>query len=401
MEQWELVCRIITTEKDNIVKAYKNVSRSRYIRQETVRKHTETIVNSLENIREVIGKNLTKFTTEHREQLLDEYWSLRDLLVKTLDRHNLTCEITHDIGRPIQLNLDTLFAQRETEKLVPILEEENPEIEIEIMPQTVVEFLNTASKLIPDYDGKYENLRSFLDALSLVTTIKDTHEAVAISLIKTKLKGNARNLIDGESTIDSIISKLQRSVKGESVEVLSAKMMNIRQNNKSANVYCGEIEALAKTLESAYISDGLTTDLAAKYSTREAVKAMTKNCTIDKVKLIMEAGQFSNMNEAIGKFVSSCTGATGQQNSILHLGSRPKFNDNRRGRGNYRGGRRNGGNWNRNGNPNNGNNNWNRRGQGRNWHNNRNGHNNGRNNNTVRTTNSEQDSSENPNEPLR
>lgn len=154
MEQWELVCRIITTEKDNIVKAYKNVSRSRYIRQETVRKHTETIVNSLENIREVISKNLTKFTTEHREQLLDEYWSLRDLLVKTLDRHNLTCEITHDIGRPIQLNLDTLFAQRETEKLVPILEEENPEIEIEIMPQTVVEFLNTASKLIPDYDGK-------------------------------------------------------------------------------------------------------------------------------------------------------------------------------------------------------------------------------------------------------
>lgn len=400
MEPWELVCRIITTEKENILKAYKNVSRSRHIRQETVRKHIETIVTSLENIREVISKNLIKFTTEHREQSLNEYWSLRDLLIKTLDRHYLTCDVTHDIGKPIQLNLDTSFAQRETGNLVPILEEEKSEIEKEIMSQTLVEFLNTASKLIPDYDGKYENLRSFLDALSLVNTIKDTHEAVAISLIKTKLKGNARNLIDGESTIDSVISKLQRSVKGESVEVLSAKMMNIRQNNKSANVYCAEIESLAKTLETAYISDGLTTDLAAKYSTREAVRAITKNCTIDKVKLIMEAGQFSNMNEAIGKFVSSCTEATGQQNSILHLGNGQNFNNNRRGRGNYRGGRRNGGNWNRNGNPNNGNNNWNRRGQGRNWHNNRNGHNNGRDNNTVRTTNSEQDSSENPNEPL-
>lgn len=32
----------------------------------------------------------------------------------------------------------------------------------------------------------------------------------------------------------------------------------------------------------------------------------------------MEAGQFDSMNNAISKFVNSCTEATGQQNTILH-----------------------------------------------------------------------------------
>lgn len=33
------------------------------------------------------------------------------------------------------------------------------------MPQTAIEFLNTAAKLIPKYDGKADNLQRFIDAL--------------------------------------------------------------------------------------------------------------------------------------------------------------------------------------------------------------------------------------------
>jgi len=40
---------------------------------------------------------------------------------------------------------------------------------------------------------------------------------------------------------------------------------------------------------------------------------MTKNCTIDKVKTIMQAGTFNTMNEAISKFVNSCTEAPDSQ----------------------------------------------------------------------------------------
>lgn len=295
--------------------------------------------------------------------------------------------------------MDILLTSSETSKFDPILEgdsysESDTELD-DTMTQTTIEFLNTASKLIPDFDGKFENLRSFLDALSLVDTLKGSQEAVALSLIKTKLKGTARNSINDEASIQQIITKLSGSVKGESVEVLSAKILNIRQNNKSANAYCNEIETLTKSLEGAYISDGLTCEQATRYSTQVAVKAMTKNCTIDKVKLIMEAGQFHNMNDAIGKFVSSCTEATGQQNTVLHFGNRSRgsYQGGRskfRGRGNYHNNRNR---YNGNGNSNYRGNNNNRRGQNRNRQQNRD------NGNNVWTTNNE--GSENPNTPLR
>lgn len=110
--------------------------------------------------------------------------------------------------------------------------------------------------------------------LSLGKTIKGEHETVAISLIKTKLKSNARNLINSEKNISEIIATLTRTVKGESVEVIAAKIMNVRQNSKTANNYCNEIEILTKSLENAYISDGLPVELAGKYSTQTAVRAI-------------------------------------------------------------------------------------------------------------------------------
>ena len=59
---------------------------------------------------------------------------------------------------------------------------------------------------------------AFIDSLQLVEATKRQHEPMAESLIKTKLKGNARNLIGEESTIKDIINKLKLTVKGISVE---------------------------------------------------------------------------------------------------------------------------------------------------------------------------------------
>lgn len=101
-----------------------------------------------------------------------------------------------------------------------------------------------------------------------------------INLIKTKVKGRARNLISNEQRISAIVTHLSKAVEGESVEVISAKLLNLQQKSKTANnQYTQEVETLAKALEGAYISDGLTSELAHKYSTNLAVKAMTQNCS--------------------------------------------------------------------------------------------------------------------------
>ena len=106
---------------------------------------------------------------------------------------------------------------------------------------------------------------------------KGTHESVAVYLITTKLKGNIRNLLGNETTIAEITNKLSTSVK--SVEVLSTKIMNIKQGGKPANTYCSEDENLTKSLENVFISDGLSSEIASKYSLQVAVKAnQSVNC---------------------------------------------------------------------------------------------------------------------------
>nr|XP_032289302.1 uncharacterized transmembrane protein DDB_G0285607-like [Drosophila virilis] len=95
---------------------------------------------------------------------------------------------------------------------------------------------------------------------------------------------------------------------------------------------------------------------------------MTQNCSIDKVKLIMQAGTFTNMNDAVSKFVNSCTEVTGQSNTVLYY-RRGVNQNNRRGRSYNRGKNYNHNNCNCGGNNNNNNNNYNnragRRGQNR------------------------------------
>lgn len=104
-----------------------------------------------------------------------------------------------------------------------------------------VEFPKLASSLITEFSGKSENLQSFIDALSLVDSLKGTHETTAISLIKTRLKGHVRNLINTEQTIVSIIDKLKSGIKGEPSKALSSKLFNMQQKQKTASQYIQEV----------------------------------------------------------------------------------------------------------------------------------------------------------------
>jgi len=51
----------------------------------------------------------------------------------------------------------------------------------------------------------------------------------------------------------------------------------------------------------------------------------------------MEAGQFSNMNEAVAKFVNSCTDATGRSDTVLYYKNRQASNYRGSNYGYYRG----------------------------------------------------------------
>ncbi|XP_039228381.1 putative uncharacterized protein DDB_G0284213 isoform X2 [Drosophila yakuba] len=406
--EWSEIAKRIDDFRYRFDKSYKCINRDAVIKPETLKSHTEIVVGEYNNIVTLVNNYKNRFTPEHCNKCLRVIKSLNTRLNNIKNRRHIAINVPESLDQLVEFDPDQFkgldesiqTGDAESDSDIETLEESDqiefkPEpITISEMAQTVTEFIRLATSLIPEFDGRHENLQSFLDALGLLDSLKGAHETTAVSLIKTKLKGLARNLISNEQTINEIIAQLSTAVKGESVEVISAKLLNLQQKNKTANQYTQEVEKLTKALEGAYISEGISQSIANKYSTTAAVKAMTQNCSIDKVKLIMQAGTFTNMNEAISKFVNSCTEITGQSNTVLHY-RRGANNNNRGGRG-YNRDRNNYHNYNRGSSYNN--NNYNYRGgrRGQNQGRGRVNSNQSNNNNNVRMLQNTSENSQNP-----
>nr|XP_041631688.1 putative uncharacterized protein DDB_G0286901 [Drosophila kikkawai] len=241
-------------------------------------------------------------------------------------------------------------------------------------------YIKEISSAIPEFNGQKLHLQRFVTALK----------------------------VQNETTINDIIKKLQDTVVGETSDVIKAKMAKTVQKGKTAEKFTTDIDNLRKLLEASYIDEGLSAEHADKFSTKEAITTMVKNCEHGRLKTILEAGNFTTMNEAVTKYIQCSTEMTGNANTILYAqrGSYRgnSYRNNYRGRGNSRGYYRNNGynqyyqnnqnNQNNGYNRNNNNNRGNNRGG-----NNRNGNNNGSNRNNQNNVRLAQTNSENQTNP--
>ncbi|XP_060665721.1 homeobox protein 6-like [Drosophila nasuta] len=209
-------------------------------------------------------------------------------------------------------------------------------------------YLKQVSATIPEFDGKKLHLNRFVTALKLTNLTKGDQEALAVEVIKTKIIGPLTYKVEHATSIQAIINILQANVKGESPDVITAKLMNAQQKGKTASQYATEIDNMRKQLEAAYIDGGLDADNADKFATKESISAMIKNCANESLKMILTAGTFSTFNDAMEKYIHCSTEMTGNANTVLFYNG-----NNRRGNynANYRGRGRN--NYNQNGNNNN------------------------------------------------
>jgi len=202
------------------------------------------------------------------------------------------------------------------------------------------EYVKQVSSSVPEFDGKKLSLNRFLTALRIVERTKGDQEDIAVEVIKSKITGTILYKVQNESTISGIINKLKDNVKGESPDVLKAKLLNIKQKSKTASQYATEMDNLRKQLEAAFIDAGLDINNAEKFSTNESISAMIKNCEHEKLKVILEAGNFVTFNDLMGKYIHCSTEMTGSASTVLFQRGRNNRGGSyypQRGRGNGRG----------------------------------------------------------------
>lgn len=280
-----------------------------YIKQEIVNQSKRAIKKYTpkgESVRNDIRDNLIQLFNAYTGYLAVS-WNSLDVAEKSLAKQNFFY-IRDKVVRSFQaLNVKYKVPLTCVEKIDPfVIEDDLSEDENLDTEMSAVEFFNLASKLVPNqYDGSPDNLRSFLDALDLLSKNSTGQADNAVAYIKTRLIGKARDLITNETTVEQVISKLKAGIKGDSSRLITAKILNLKQNLKDTAVFATEIENLAESLKRAYISEGVPYEVAGTYTTETVVRSFSQNANSEKARLIVEAGSFNTVQEVVTKFVSS------------------------------------------------------------------------------------------------
>lgn len=150
---------------------------------------------------------------------------IRDKLLQCLEKLQFSYEFDEDnfkliaLEEVIQLeDADESFYETSFNLKDDFLncEEVTRETNDKMTDEQKAKFINTYSKMIPEYDGRFENLQKFIDACELMDEGAKNFMATAVKLIKAKLGITPRSHITNEDTIVKIIATLKENIKADS-----------------------------------------------------------------------------------------------------------------------------------------------------------------------------------------
>lgn len=198
--------------------------------------------------------------------------------------------------------------------------------------------MKTATSIVQTYDGTADNLDAFIDAANLLKDyVKNEQVATAVRFLRTRLTGKARlGLPENLNTIDAIINDVKaRCSEQVSPENILAKLKSTKQKG-DANSLCDEVDNLTNKLKSIYVGQGIPDGVAKSMATKAGVDALINGVNNFETKLILKAGNFSNIKEAVQKVQENNSSTqTNSQNSAQVMTcntQRNNFYRNNRGR---------------------------------------------------------------------
>lgn len=163
--------------------------------------------------------------------------------------------------------------------------------------------LRQATSLMQPYDGAAAGLDAFIDSAKLLgELIQPTHMAMAVKFIKTRLSGKARSgLPDTIVTIDALVDHVRTRCQDTATpDSIVAQLNTLRQRGPITS-FCEEIENLCSKLEKVYVSQKVPEEVAKTMTTRAGVNALIKGVTASETKLILKAGNYSSIKDALKK----------------------------------------------------------------------------------------------------
>ncbi|CAH0551087.1 unnamed protein product, partial [Brassicogethes aeneus] len=277
----------------------KQVSKSKLVKNEV----RDNLLNLFNQFTEIVAFYYFSLNEQQRLEVKKLFTTLRDRVVRSYQVLRVDFKIPSSCVEAI--NLEIKGEEIEDDQQTNIEDTKDlEETKVKNMEMTKIDIFNFANKVLPNaFDGSPDKLQSVIDALTLLKSNAAGHEEDAVAYVKTRLIGKARDLIT-DDTLDVITTKLKTGIKTDSSQLVTAKLLSLKQKNKDAAGYAVEVEALSSSLKRAFISEGVPVGTAESYATNTTVETLSKNSNSERVKLVMEAGTFNNSQDAITKFVN-------------------------------------------------------------------------------------------------
>lgn len=313
---WDEVYTKITQYRDSITSQAKRVLKKEIPKTPAIKiEIRDNLINLYNKANQYISDNWSYLDNDQRIIVKSIFLKYQDKINKAYQVLEINCTLENNFTEVIDPKL--------------VFEDTN-------MPLTDLEFFTLASKLVTNtYTGETEHLTSFLDSVSLLKNYATGHEDKALSFIKTKTSGKARDLISDVKSLEEVIQTLQSKIKIQSSQSLITKLSNFKQVNRNNAAYAEELEKLTNTLKKSFISEGVPSNVAEKYTKDSLVQSISRNALSERTQVIIEAGTFSDSAEIINKLSSITENGNSNVSNIFAMHKYNHFNKYKNARNHY------------------------------------------------------------------
>lgn len=188
--EWDSIAAKARQIKEDFNKSYKCLNVDRDTKRETIDKNIKVLEGHLERLRVLFNVHYSCLTAAHKVAADAIYADVREKLISVALKKGVELKKsvslqgdTDSIVEPILQNVKISVA-RETNAKIENNKDNLSTPNLNNMPQTPIEFFTIASRLIPEFDGRPENLQGFISALKLVDSVCDGHGTIAINLVR-------------------------------------------------------------------------------------------------------------------------------------------------------------------------------------------------------------------------
>lgn len=165
-----------------------------------------------------------------------------------------------------------------------------------------IEFISVCNDVVPFFDGKYENLTSFMKSIELLNNLVTSEfEELFVLFLKPKIAGVTE--IADCKTVDEILRILKLNITAEHSRIIYARLILIQIKNNDLLDFEYKVRKTSNHLVNASIAVGCSRITANGIATEKAIEVARANYKLSFIKIILTSCTFETPSEVITKFL--------------------------------------------------------------------------------------------------